>query len=130
MDGKGLGNTFDIEKLIDRYGTEITNSEIYGINNRFVEEKEYSGIIQKARDSSQRQNVRSGGQNLNDVYKLAYTRIERKGGNRTTLPQSKKRTLTRSVFDYLAKNRTQFGLPFPTVFNEGKKYSFARAKAI
>ncbi|MDZ4796282.1 MAG: hypothetical protein SGI83_18570, partial [Bacteroidota bacterium] len=106
---------FDSDKFLKDYGESITGHKQNKVVNSFIEEQDYAGILQKERDSDGRYNKGESGQNLNDILKLAINRINRRSGDRSSLPQSAQEKLTerlnKTVFGYLDKFRKQFGLP-------------------
>ena len=88
---------FNNDKFLTDYGESITDHAINAIGNRFVEEEEYSGIIQKAWNNNTRYNRGDARQNLIDILHFAITTIDEHSNYRSALQKPKKRALSKKL---------------------------------
>lgn len=122
---------FNYNKFLKVYGKAIKQTKQVWGTARFIEEGEYSGIIQKVRSSVGGLDGPNGRTNYDSILELAQKRADRRSGNLLAQPEQKKKFLKDSVSNYLDKFAKTFGIePITTVSPEKVKPSKSTAMAI
>lgn len=121
--------TFNQQKFIQDYATEINGIDRRNAKVSFVEEGRYGEIVQRAWDTIQGLNGGVGRQNLIDIYRLSLTRLSKQSGDVLKKSEQKKKLISRSyllkqnVYNYITKYKDKFGLKYPKKLGEKRKFN-------
>jgi len=136
LDIPSYGVNFNVSKFLVTHGQDFTEHREFDIRVTFVQKEDYCGILQGAWNSYKQWNRGNARQNLNDILHLASTRINRQSGNGATLPQPKKRALskkqqfTQIAYNYINLFKDEFGLTFPKMLGEVINFNEETSKSI
>lgn len=136
LDIPSYGVNFNVSKFLLNHGQDFTEHREFDIRVTFVQKEDYCGILQGAWNSYEQWHRGNAGQSLNDIFHLAITRINRQSGNSATLPQPKKRALskkqqfTQIAYNYISLFKDEFGLTFPKMLGEVINFNEETSKSI
>lgn len=136
LDIPSHGVNFNVSKFLLNHGQDFTEHREFDIRVTFVEKENYRGILQGAWNSYEQWHRGNAGQNLNDIFHVAITRINRQSGNSATLSQPKKRALskkqqfTQIAYNYISLFKDEFGLTFPKMLGAVINFNEETSKSI
>jgi hypothetical protein len=102
---------FDINKIHEDYGTNITGIEEKNINTRFLSQGEYSRILEEQGNKSGEYDSPEYRQNILDAIQLAKERARRFSSDYDQKSEQAKIEAEKASQDYIDKNKKELGLP-------------------
>ena len=101
----------DHKKLIDYYGKHITDHQRLKVNQEFIGQDRYAGILQEHGDTIEGRYSPEYRENISDAIKLAKERAGRLGSDYGEKSQQAKIEAEKATQNYIDQNKEKLGLP-------------------
>ena len=101
----------DHKKLIDDYGKQITDHKRLKVNQEFIGQDRYAGILQEHGDTIGGRYSPEYRENISDAIKLAKERAGRLGSDYGEKSEQAKIDAKKATQNYIDKNKEELGLP-------------------